>query len=261
MFKILFIADIVGSPGRNAVREVLPKLKTSRGINFVIANAENAAAGAGITAPVSEELFSYGIDVITTGDHVWDKKDVQNVIDNPYLLRPINLSVHSRGKGVCIKEAGGIKIGVVNVLGRVFMKVLADCPFNAVKKEIEQLYKATNIIIVDFHAETTSEKKALGWMLDGQASAVLGTHTHVQTADETILPKGTAYITDGGMTGACDSVIGRKKEAVIEAFLTGMPTRFELANSDVQLQGVIVEIDENTKKAVSIERVCERIDK
>ena len=260
MLKILFISDIVGSPGRNAVCDSLPGLKNDYNIDFVIVNGENAAAGAGITSKITEELFGYGVDVITTGDHIWDKKDVQNVIDNSYFLRPINLSINSRGKGVCLKESGKSKIGVVNVLGRVFMKILADNPFNAIKKAVDELKKKTNIIIVDFHAETTSEKKAMGWFLDGQVTAVLGTHTHVQTADEIVLPKGTAYITDVGMTGACDSVIGRKKEAVIEAFLTGMPVRFELANSDVQLQGVVISINKDTGSAVSIERVFKKID-
>jgi len=256
--KILFISDIVSSPGRAAVKELLPGLKEREGIDFVIANAENTAGGAGITPNTIEEIFGFGVNVITSGDHIWDKKEIINIIDHPSLLRPANLSEMAAGKGYCIKESHGLKIAVLNLLGRVFMKMPSDCPFTAAKKIVPILRQETPIIIVDFHAEATSEKRALGWFLNGQVSAVVGTHTHVQTADEEILDGGTAYITDTGMTGPVDSVIGRKKEIVVQAFLTGMPARFEVATGNVQLQGVVIEIDDSGK-AKSITRLIEKL--
>jgi metallophosphoesterase (TIGR00282 family) len=254
--KILFIGDIVGSPGRNAVVKLLPKLKHELSLDFAIANAENAAGGSGITDRVAGELFDAGIDVLTSGDHIWKKREIFDFIDRePRLLRPANFPEGSPGTGWGVfKAKNGRTVGVVNVQGRVFMEAL-DCPFKAAMKAVETLARDTRIIIVDMHAEATSEKVALGWYLDGKASAVLGTHTHIQTADERILPAGTAYITDVGMVGPYDSVIGRRVEDVLARFITAIPTRFEVAQDNVQIHGVVVDIDEQTGKARSIERI------
>jgi metallophosphoesterase (TIGR00282 family) len=258
--KILFIGDIVGSPGRGAVKSLLAGLKKELAIDFVIANAENAAGGSGVTAKVCDELIESGIDVFTSGDHIWKRKDVFQIIDKyPQLLRPANFPPGSPGKGSGIFQTkDNFRIGVINVLGRVFMQSL-DCPFRTARREIEQLSKDIKIIILDIHAEATSEKIALGWYLDGLASAIVGTHTHVQTADERILPQGSAYITDVGMSGPLDSVIGRRKEDVLQRFLTNIPTRFEVASENVQLQGVVIEIEEKTGKAKSILRIQKKI--
>ncbi len=254
--KILFIGDIVGKPGRDAIKSLLPGLVKDYGLDFVIANAENSAGGSGVTPQTAQELFGYGVDVITSGDHIWKKKDIFEIIrsDNR-ILRPINYPDGAPGQGAGLfKTKKGIKLGVVNVLGRVFMDPL-DCPFKSTVSAVEMLLKDTKIIIVDIHAEATSEKVALGRYLDGKASAVFGTHTHVQTADEKILPDGTAYITDVGMTGPCDSVIGRRVEDVLKRFITCVPVRFEVAEADIQLQGAVVEINEDTGKSVTITRV------
>jgi len=254
--KILFLGDIVGGPGRQAVARELHRLIDRYRIDLVIANGENAAGGFGITEEKARELFSLGIDVLTSGNHVWDKKE-----SHPYLqreerlVRPANYPSGTIGRGATlVKTAGGVAIGILNLEGRVFMNSL-DCPFRVADREVAQLQEHTNIIIVDFHAEATSEKVALGWHLDGKVSAIIGTHTHVQTADERILPGGTAYITDAGMTGSFDSVIGVKKELAIERFLTQMPVRFEVAKKDVRMNGVAIEIDETSGSARSIERV------
>ena len=253
--KILFVGDIVGSPGRMAVRELLPPLISKKKIDFVIANCENVAAGFGVTRKVVEELYNCRIDVLTSGNHIWNKKEVLEFIgDFERLLRPANYPAAAPGSGsVLIPAATGEYIGVLNLAGRIFMQAI-DCPFVTAKNKIAELRKKTNIIIVDMHAEATSEKRALGWYLDGEVSAVLGTHTHVQTADEEILPQGTAFISDAGMTGPFDSVIGIKKEAIIERFLTQMPNKFDLAKDDIRMQGVIVDIDAVSGKANSIER-------
>ncbi|MCM8800779.1 MAG: TIGR00282 family metallophosphoesterase [Candidatus Omnitrophica bacterium] len=258
--KVLFIGDIVGSPGREAVKIILPDLKKEFNLDFVIANAENSAGGSGITPQVAEELFSMGIAVLTSGDHIWKKKEIFQIINQEErILRPLNLSPHVPGRGLGIfKTEEGKKIGVINLQGRVFMEPI-DCPFRAVRQAQEILGSETRIIIVDIHAEATSEKVALGWYLDGKVSAVLGTHTHIQTADERILPQGTAYITDVGMTGALNSVIGRRIEDVLERFLSGLPVRFEVAKEDLQLQGVILNIDNHTGKAISISRIQRKI--
>jgi metallophosphoesterase (TIGR00282 family) len=258
--KILFIGDIVGSPGRMAVRELLPPLIAKKKIDFVIANCENAAAGFGVTRKNVEELFSYHIDVLTSGNHIWNKKEVLEFIgDNEKLLRPANYPAATPGSGsVLITTATGEYIGVLNLAGRIFMQPI-DCPFVTAKNKIAELREKTKIIIVDIHAEATSEKKALGWYIDGEVSAVLGTHTHVQTADEEILPQGTAYISDVGMTGPFDSVIGIKKEIIIERFLTQMPNKFEVAEDDIRMQGVILNIDSVSGKANSIERISVRL--
>lgn len=258
--NILFIGDIVGKPGREVVKDLLPGLKKEFAIDFIIANAENAAGGSGITPKVCSELLDSGIDALTSGDHVWKRREVFQIIESqPGLLRPLNFPKGSPGSGSGIfKTRKGIGIGLINVLGRVFMQAL-DCPFKTTREEIDRLSKETNIIIVDIHAEATSEKVALGWYLDGLATAVLGTHTHIQTADERLLPQGTAYITDVGMSGPFDSVIGRRVEDVLQRFLTQIPTRFEVASQNIQLQGVLLEIDEKKGKARSIRRIQRRL--
>ncbi|MCE5210221.1 MAG: TIGR00282 family metallophosphoesterase [Deltaproteobacteria bacterium] len=258
--KILFIGDIIGSPGRMAVRELLPALIARKKIDFVIANCENAAAGFGVTKKNMEELFSYHIDVLTSGNHIWNKKEVLEFIgDSERLLRPANYPSTTPGAGsVLVPLETGEYVGVLNLAGRIFMQAI-DCPFVTAKNKIAELREKTKIIVVDIHAEATSEKKALGWYLDGEVSAVLGTHTHVQTADEEILPNGTAYISDAGMTGPFDSVIGIKKETIIERFLTQMPNKFDLAKDDIRMQGVVMNIDAVSGKANSIERISVKL--
>ena len=258
--RILFIGDVVGEPGRRAVKEIVPKMKKKEDVEFVIANGENAAGGSGITPPLADELLGYGVDVITTGDHVWKRKEiVDRISTDSRILRPANYPREVPGFGSSvIKSESGIDVGVINLIGRVFMQAV-ECPFRVAKEEVARLKSKTNIIIVDMHAEATSEKIALGWYLDGMVSAIIGTHTHIQTADEKILPNGTAFITDTGMTGPYDSVIGRKKEQILTRFITQMPQRFEMAEGDVQLHGVIIDIDEKTGKADSIKRVQERL--
>jgi 2',3'-cyclic-nucleotide 2'-phosphodiesterase len=259
--KILFIGDIVGSPGRDAVKKLLPGLKRDFGLDFVIANAENAAGGSGITARVANELFDAGVSVLTSGDHIWKKSEIFQIInEDKRILRPVNFPAGAPGRGAEIFVAeNGIKVGVINVQGRVFMEAL-DSPFKTALSAQEDLSKKTNVIIVDIHAEATSEKVALGWYLDGKVSAVLGTHTHIQTADEKILPQGTAYLTDAGMTGPYDSVIGRNVADVLERFLTSVPVRFAVAEENVQLHGAVLDIDEKTGKARSIARVQRKIE-
>jgi metallophosphoesterase (TIGR00282 family) len=258
--KILFIGDIVGSPGREAVKRLLPDLKKEFKLDFVIANAENAAGGSGITPQVAKELIASGINVLTSGDHIWKRKEIFEIIaQEERILRPINFPVGAPGRGYGVfKTQDEVKIGVINVQGRVFLEAL-ECPFKTSRQAIEELSAQTKVIIVDIHAEATSEKVALGWYLDGKASAVLGTHTHIQTADERILPGGCAYITDVGMTGPQDSVIGRRVEDVLERFLTSLPTRFSVAEENICLQAVVLDIDEGTGKANTIERIQRKI--
>ena len=258
--KILFIGDIVGKPGRRAVRELLPSLISEHEIDLVIANCENAAAGFGITREIVEELYNSSIDVLTSGNHIWDKREVMGFIsDYETLLRPANYPAKVPGTGaVLIPTAAGEYVGVLNLAGRIFMYPI-DCPFVTAKDKIAELRTKTKVIIVDIHAEATSEKKALGWYLDGEVSAVLGTHTHVQTADNEILPQGTAYISDVGMTGPFDSVIGIKKDAIIERFLTQIPNKFDVAKGDIRLQGVLLDVDVVTGKANSIERISVKL--
>jgi metallophosphoesterase (TIGR00282 family) len=267
--KILFIGDIFGRPGRTIVKDRLPELRQKHTPDLVIANCENAAAGFGITPPLAEELFDLGIDVMTTGNHVWDKREIieyfQMADGNPHsparrLLRPANLSPGLPGWGVYQGQKNSIAYAVVNLQGRVFMGS-SDDPFRCADRLLEEVAKSkpkSTIVFVDFHAEATSEKVAFGWYLDGRVTAVVGTHTHIPTADEIILPKGTAYITDAGMTGPYDSVIGVKKELVIERFLHGMPARFEAANGDVRLCAVVVECDDQSGRATRIERLMLR---
>ncbi|MRR16034.1 MAG: TIGR00282 family metallophosphoesterase [Deltaproteobacteria bacterium] len=258
--KILFIGDIVGKPGRRAVKELLPSLIGNRGIDMVIANCENAASGFGVTRDIVEELYEAHIDILTSGNHIWDKKEVLEFIgDYETLLRPANYPPSVPGKGsVLMPTPAGDYVGVLNLAGRIFMQPM-DCPFVAAKREIARLKTRTNVVIVDIHAEATSEKKALGWYLDGEVSAVLGTHTHVQTADDEILPGGAAYISDVGMTGPFDSVIGIRKDTIIEKFLTQMPYRFDVAKGDIRLQGVLLDIDAQSGKALAVERISVRL--
>lgn len=258
--KILFIGDIVGSPGREAIKKLIGPLKQDLEIDFVIANAENASGGSGITSKVADELFSYGVDALTSGDHIWKKTEIFELINREErILRPLNFPSGAPGRGAAVfKAKNGLKVGVINVNGRVFMEAL-ECPFKTALAASEELAKETKIIIVDIHAEATSEKVALGWYLDGKVSAVLGTHTHIQTADEKILPKGTAYLTDAGMTGPYDSVIGRRVEDVLTRFLSSIPVRFEVAQENIQLHGALVEIDEKSGKAISILRVQKKL--
>lgn len=258
--RILFLGDIVGSPGRDVIKKLVPSFREREKLDAVIANGENAASGSGVTVQTAEELFNSGIDVLTSGDHIWKKKEILEYLDRTdRLIRPANYPDGAPGLGatvVEIKNKG--KFAVINLLGRVFMDAV-DCPFLKAEKEIEKLQGETKIIIVDMHAEATSEKVALSWFLDGRVSAVIGTHTHVQTADEKILPKGTAYLTDAGMTGPFDSVIGRRKEPVIERFLTQLPTKFEVADNGLEMHGAIIDIDDKTGKAISIRRVQEKV--
>jgi metallophosphoesterase (TIGR00282 family) len=254
--RALLIGDITGSPGRDIIDKKLKGLIKSEGIDFVIANAENAAGGSGITPMVAEELFSFGIDVLTSGDHIWKKKEIIDFLGRERrVLRPANYPANNPGFGFGVYTAKkGEKIGVINLLGRVFMQPI-ECPFKKVIECIKEIEPQTKIIFVDMHAEATSEKIALGWYLDGLVSCVFGTHTHVQTADEKILPKGSAYITDLGMSGPFNSVIGRKKEQILERFLTQMPVKFEMAEEDVQMHGAIVEVDPKTARAIFIKRI------
>jgi len=258
--NVLFIGDIVGSPGREAVKQILPGLKKEYDLDFSIANAENAAGGSGITAGVAQELFAAGLDVLTSGDHIWKKREILEFIDREQrILRPFNFPSSAPGQGWGVfSSRSGIKVGILNLQGRVFMEAI-ECPFKTSRQAQEIISQETKIIIVDIHAEATSEKVALGWYLDGKVSAVLGTHTHIQTADERILPQGTAYITDVGMTGPFDSVIGRRIEDVLARFITAVPTRFEVAKENVQLQGVVLDIDKDTGKASAILRLQKKL--
>lgn len=254
--KIFFIGDIVGKPGRQAIAGLLEKVVGDHGIEFTIANGENAAGGMGITPSIAAEILNQGVDMLTSGNHIWAKKEIFPFLDEERrVLRPANYppKVPGRGTGV-FQSKHGEMVGVINLEGRVFMKDL-DCPFRIAEGEVEILRKETPIIILDFHAEATSEKKAMGHFLDGRVSAVLGTHTHVQTSDETILNGGTAYMTDVGMTGPQDSVIGIRKKIAINRFLTQIPWKFDVATEGIELQGVILDIDKESGKARSIERL------
>jgi 2',3'-cyclic-nucleotide 2'-phosphodiesterase len=255
--NILFIGDIVGEPGRKAVKTLVPKLREQHSLDFVIANGENSAGGSGITPKLAEEIFSYGVDVITSGDHLWDQKEVIQLLANEKrFLRPLNYPADVPGNGSGIFEIKKLKIAVLNAQGRTFMPPLEN-PFTLALDEVKKLHEQTKIIFVDFHAEATSEKIAFARMLDGQVSAVIGTHMHVQTADEQIFPGGTAYLSDAGFTGPHESVLGREIEPVIKKFMTGMPQRFEVAKNNVLLHGAVIEIDDASGKAVKIRRVSE----
>jgi len=254
--RILFIGDIFAKPGREIVRRALPALVEQRDIDFVIANVENSAAGFGVTGDIADTILGYGIDVMTSGNHIWDKKEVLDYIPRqPKLLRPANFPAGVPGRGAYLgRTRTGEPVGVVNVMGRVFMTAIDD-PFAVAVREIEALRAKARVVIVDFHAEATSEKIAMGWHLDGKATAVLGTHTHVQTADERILPKGTACLTDVGMSGPHDSIIGVTTETALNRFLTGMPARFEAASGVARLNAVVITADPSSGKATHIERL------
>ena len=261
MVKILAIGDTVGEPGRHIIESFIPSMREEEGIDFVVVNGENIAGGSGLTPQTSRELFRAGVDCLMSGDHIWDKKEILEVIDqDKRILRPLNYPEGVPGRGaVVLSSQKGISVGVINVIGRVFMRENFDCPFKAAEKAVAALRKETPIILVDMHAEATSEKIALGWHLDGKVSAIFGTHTHIQTADEKILPKGTAYITDLGMTGSYDSVLGRDIQQVLGRFLTQMPRRFEVATDNVQLHGALFEIDEETGRALSVRRIQKKL--
>jgi metallophosphoesterase (TIGR00282 family) len=256
MMRLLFIGDIVGRPGRELVRQGLQAIVEHHQIDLVIANAENAAAGFGITREIGDQLLDWGVDVMTSGNHIWDKKEALDYIGaEPRLLRPANYPAGAPGNGSYLaRTRDGRAAGVVNVMGRVFMLNIDD-PFAVVLREIEALKQRTRVVFVDFHAEATSEKIAMGWHLDGRVTAMVGTHTHVQTADERILPKGTAYLTDVGMTGPHDSIIGVEIAAALGRFLTALPQKFETATGNPRLNAVIVDADEQTGRATSIERL------
>jgi len=258
--KILFIGDIVGSPGRRAVKELLPLLRHQHGLDVIIANGENSAGGNGITPDLAAELFGYGVDALTTGDHLWDQKEVLELLQNePRFLRPLNYPPGTPGQGSTILKIRDLPpVAVMNAQGRTFMPPLEN-PFLLALDEAKWLRQHTNLIFVDFHAEATSEKIAFARMLDGQVSAVVGTHTHVQTADEQLFPGGTAYLTDAGFTGPHESVLGRDIQPVLLRFRTAMPQRFEVARNDVKLQGAIIEMDNASGKAVNIQRVSENL--
>ncbi|MDP3979987.1 MAG: TIGR00282 family metallophosphoesterase [Chlamydiota bacterium] len=254
--KVLLCGDVVGDPGRKAIEHFVPRMKMGNEIDFAIANCENASGGAGLTPQAAQEIIDFGVDVITSGDHIWRFREIYDFMEEcDRLVRPINYPKGVPGRGWTIVESAlGIKVAVLNAIGRVFLATV-DCPFERLLDQIEVIREQTPIIIVDFHAEATSEKIAMGHFLKGKISALVGTHTHVQTADECIYPEGTAYITDLGMVGPFDSVLGREIDSVIYKFRTQTPTRFPVAKKDVRLCGVIIEIDEQTGKAVSITRV------
>lgn len=258
--KLLFIGDIVGQPGRRAVKELIPRLRQEHCLSVVVANGENSAGGSGITPNTAAEIFAAGVDIITCGDHLWDQKEVMALLEGERrFVRPLNYPAGTPGQGSTLFEAPGLPpVAVLNLQGRTFMPALEN-PFHAAREEVARLRRTTKVIFVDFHAEATSEKVAMARMLDGLVSAVIGTHTHVQTADEQIFPGGTAFLCDGGFTGPHESVIGREIEPVLQRFITNMPQKFEVAKGRVLLQGAVVEIDEATGHARSIQRVSEAL--
>jgi 2',3'-cyclic-nucleotide 2'-phosphodiesterase len=257
--KLLFVGDIVGRAGRKALSDHLTGLVSQYEVDLVVANGENAAAGYGLTGPILKEIFACGVDVVTSGNHIWDKREIIPVLDREHrLLRPANYPPGQPGRGTGVYETtSGIRVGICNLEGRVFMKNL-DCPFRTADLLIDELRQATAVILVDFHAEANSEKQALGYYLDGRVSAVIGTHTHVQTADERILPGGTGYLTDVGMTGSHDAVIGNEKDAALERFLSQLPVRLEVSKKDPQLSAVVLTIDEDSGQCTGIERIQAR---
>ena len=258
MLRLLFLGDVIGEPGRKAVIEMVPKFKTAWGIDFVVVNGENAAAGRGITGKITIDLLRAGIAVVTSGDHIWDQKEVMSYIETePRLLRPINYPPGTPGRGSIVLETAKGKVGVINVQGRTFMQPSLENPFRFVDDEVRRLRAEAQVILVDMHAETTSEKIAMGRFLDGKVSVVAGTHTHVQTADEQIFPGGTAFICDAGMCGPTESVLGREIQPIIQRFVSSMPVNFPVAKGEVKLHGILVDVDPLTGKAKSIRRVAE----
>lgn len=259
--KVILIGDVFGEPGREMVKSHLPALRRKHTADFVVVNGENAAGGKGITAKIAQDFFEWGADVITTGNHVWDQREIiKYIAHEPRLLRPANFASSAPGRGAGIfRAAGGINIGVMQVQGRLFMQN-SDCPFAAADRELEQMKGKIDFVLVDTHAEASSEKQGLGFYLDGRVAAVVGTHTHVQTADERILPKGTAYITDLGMSGPYNSVIGLDKDVAIRKWVTQVPMeQFKVGEGDARLCGVIVDVNESTGLARSITRIQERL--
>ena len=252
--RVLFLGDIVGKPAREYLKKIIPVIREKESLDFVIANGENAAGGSSLTMDTSRHIFEAGVDIITSGDHIFKKKDARDVLETKDVARPLNYGESAWGRGFIIKKAGEGKIAVINLLGRVFMQP-ADCPFKAVQGVLDQIREETKVIIVDMHAEATSEKAAMGYFLAGKVSAVIGTHTHIPTADERIIDGHTAYITDVGMSGSCDSILGREKEHIIARYLTYLPVRFDLARGDVRAQGVIIDIDDVEGKSLAIRRV------
>ena len=254
--NILFVGDIVGRPGRELIRKGLRALVDRYSLDLVIANAENSAAGFGVTKEIGDTLLEWGVDVMTSGNHIWDKKEaIDYIAGEPRLLRPANYPAGVPGRGTYVARTGdGRAVGVINVMGRVFMLNIDD-PFAVVLREIENIRHQTRVIIVDFHAEATSEKVAMGWYLDGKVTAVIGTHTHVQTADERVLPNGTAYLTDAGMTGPHDSIIGMEKEPSLARFLNAMPSKFEPATGNPRLNGLVIGADDKTGRATGVTRI------
>ncbi len=257
--KLLFIGDVVGEPGRRAVKQIVPRLRADWGVDLVVCNGENSAGGSGITVSTAKEIFAGGVDIITSGDHLWDQKEVNELLaSEPRFVRPINYPRDTPGAGVRFWQRDQLKVAVINVQTRTFMPDL-DNPFRVLQAELPRIREETHLIFVDAHGEATSEKIALARMMDGQVSAVVGTHTHVQTADEQIFPGGTAFLCDAGFTGPQESVLGREIEPVIERFLTNQPRRFSVAKNRVMLHGALIEIDEATGRALSIRRVAERL--
>ncbi len=255
VMRVLFIGDVVGKPGRIMLEKYLPELIDNEKIDCVIANGENAAAGVGINKKIFQEIINIGVDVVTMGNHVWDNKDIFQFIDRePRLVRPLNLPPESPGKGYQIISVGEKKIAVINVLGTIFMNGNLACPFHSVESLLKEIREITPYIFVDFHGEATSEKLAFGWYFDGRVTAVIGTHTHVPTADSRILPRGTALQCDAGMTGPLDGILGMDRDIVIKRLVTGLPERFQVASGDMQLNGVMIDCDDNGK-SVDIRRV------
>lgn len=255
--NILCIGDIVGRPGRELLAKELANLKEMHAIDFVIVNGENAAGGSGILPKHAKEFFALGVDAITLGDHVWDKAEIGAYLEETQaIIRPANFPAGAPGRGwTVVKAKNGVKVGIINLLGRSFMRYNVNCPFRTLDEILKELTPLAEVIVLDMHAETTSEKVAMGHYSDGRLSAMFGTHTHIQTADEKILPKGTAYITDLGMSGPYDSVIGQNKEKILKRFLTSLPVKFEVAEGDVKLCGVVINVDEKQGKAKSISRL------
>ncbi|PSR29754.1 MAG: TIGR00282 family metallophosphoesterase [Sulfobacillus thermosulfidooxidans] len=257
--KVLLVGDVVGKVGRRMLKSAIPIIKAENGVTLVVANGENAAGGNGLTHEIMDDLLASGVDVLSSGNHIFDKKEVLEFLDDvPALLRPLNLPVGTPGHGYVVTGIHGIPVAVINLAGRAFMPFQYDDPFVAIDRVLDSLAPEVRVILVDFHAETTSEKAALAWYLDGKVSVVVGTHTHVQTADERILPQGTAFITDLGMTGPRDSVIGVKTELVIQKLKTQMPVRFDTATGPGQFGGLIVDIDEQSGRAREVKRIFYR---
>ncbi len=259
--KVLCVGDVVGTPGRRALQKGIKEITRTHSIECVVVNAENVAGGSGITQPIYEKVLSYGVDLITLGDHIYGRREAISLLETTdRIVRPSNLPPGAPGKEIAICHTNsGHRIAVLSVLGRLYMKTVFDCPYRSIDRILLALPRDVRLVLVDMHGEATSEKVAMGWYLDGRVSVVFGTHTHIQTADECVLPKGTAYITDLGMTGPYDSVLGRDKNRVLSAMISGVPNKFDVATKDARMSGVVVTLDTNTGKAVDIERIQYKI--